>query len=140
MRVMIDTNVLLSALIFRSENSVQTIAIASQPKNELLLSTFIIDEAREVIARKWPERAYALERLLLHMSFETIITPLNPKTGLFEIRDPNDYPVVYSAIVGAADVLVTGDKDFADVIVDNLCIITPADFVNRGFSSHATDE
>lgn len=63
------------------------------------------------------------------MSFETVVTPINPKLGLFEIRDPNDYPVLYSAIIGAADVFVTGDKDFEDVEVDAPAIMTPAEFV-----------
>lgn len=53
MRVMIDTNVMLSAIIFRSANAVRTIELASGRDHELVLSTFTIDEAREVVARKW---------------------------------------------------------------------------------------
>ena len=86
----------------------------------VLLSTYVIDEAREVVSRKWPSRVDALERYLLALGFETVVTPLNPKPGLFEIRDPLDYPVLYSAVVGAADVFVTGDKDFGDVTVPEL--------------------
>jgi predicted nucleic acid-binding protein len=37
---------------------------------------------------------------------------------LFEIRDMMDYPVLYTAIIEDVDVLVTGDKDFADVEVE----------------------
>lgn len=130
MRVMIDTNVLLSAVIFKSSNSAGVIASAGTGANTLLLSTYTIDEARDVIARKWPERTDVLERYLLALSFETVVTPLTPKPGLFEIRDPFDYPVLYSAIIGAADVFVSGDKDFDDVRVDSPSIVTPSEYMS----------
>ena len=130
MRVMIDTNVMLSAIIFRSANAVRTIELASGRDHELVLSTFTIDEAREVVARKWPDRVEALEQFLLQLSFDVVVTPLTPKTGLFEIRDPNDYPVLYSAIIGAVDVFVTGDKDFSDVRIGSPSILTPTEFVS----------
>ena len=129
MRVMIDTNVLLSAIVFQSANAVSVIRATTQGTHELMLSTFTIDEARAVVARKWPQRVAALEEYLLQLSFETVVTPLTPKPGLFEIRDPNDYPVLYSAIIGAADIFVTGDKDFIDVDVETPLIVTPAEFV-----------
>lgn len=134
MRVMIDTNVLLSSIIFRSSNTVSVIRASTQGPHELLLSTFVIEEARAVVARKWPKRREALEQYLLQLSFETIVTPLTPEPGLFEIRDPNDYPVLYSAIIGVADVFVTGDKDFIDVDVETPLIMTPAEF--ERFFSH----
>lgn len=49
--------------------------------------------------------------------------------GLFVIRDELDYPALYSAMVGLADVLVTGDKDFADVNVETPDIVTPAQYL-----------
>ncbi|MBW3089535.1 putative toxin-antitoxin system toxin component, PIN family [Bifidobacterium miconisargentati] len=126
---MIDTNVLLSAVIFQSSNAVDVLTGTIQGPHELLLSTFTIEEARAVVSRKWPSRVDALEQYMLQLSFETVVTPLIPHPGLFEIRDPNDYPVLYSAIIGAADVFVTGDKDFTDVDIETPLIMTPAEFV-----------
>lgn len=131
MRVMIDTNVLLSGLIFHSRNMRKVMQIASNDTNVLLLSTFGIDEAREVVERKWPDRVGDLEFYLLELNFETIVTPLHLKLGLFDIRDSNDYPILYSAIMGAADVLVTGDKDFDDVQVETPKIMTPTQFLDE---------
>ena len=130
MRVMFDTNVLISHLAFGSETIgkvVEDVAL----NHELLLSTFVIDEFREVVARKWPNRTEAAERFLQRASFETVITPLVMEEGLFEIRDECDYPVLYSAVLGFADVLVTGDKDFADVDIETPDIVTPAGYVER---------
>ena len=36
-----------------------------------------------------------------------------------------------SAMISNTDVLITGDKDFADVKVDGMLICTPADFLER---------
>ncbi len=51
--------------------------------------------------------------------------------NLFEIRDPNDYPVLYTAIIENIDVLITGDKDILDVNIEVPEIMTPADFVDK---------
>ena len=59
------------------------------------------------------------------------MTPSHIQDGLFTIRDPNDYPVLYSAIVGRADVFITGDKDFEDVHIETVSIMTPAAFVSK---------
>ena len=50
---------------------------------------------------------------------------------LFNIRDTKDYPVLYTAIVEDVDILVTGDKDFADVEIEKPKILTPADFMEK---------
>lgn len=52
------------------------------------------------------------------------------KAGLFE-RDMNDYPVPYTAVVEDVDILITGDKDFADVDIEKPTIMTPSDFLNE---------
>ena len=67
----------------------------------------------------------------MHLNFETVNTPSHINANLFTIRDPNDYPVLYSAVVGQADVVVTGDKDFQDVHVNNVSIMTPVEFVRK---------
>jgi putative PIN family toxin of toxin-antitoxin system len=134
MRVMIDTNLLLSALLFRSPNPVRCIAIASQGDNTLLIPTFVLDEARAVVMKKWPDRLAALEEFFFEINFETVNTPAIMQKDLFYIRDLNDYPVVYSALVGFADVLVTGDKDFTGVTAGNLTIMTPARFIAQNHS------
>lgn len=131
MRIMLDTNVLLSALIFRSRPLERVIEVASSGGNELLLSSYVIGEAREVVARKWPSKRHALEVFLQHLSFEVILTPIDPEPGLFEIRDPLDYPVLYSAVIGAADIFITGDKDFEGVDIGLPEIMTPAQFLTR---------
>lgn len=50
---------------------------------------------------------------------------------MFEIRDPKDYPVLYTAMINGVDILVTGDEDFASVSVDMPRIMTPVQFLEE---------
>jgi len=62
------------------------------------------------------------------LSFTLAYTPATTPTGLFEIRDIEDAPILYTAILEGVDVLITGDKDFDDVDVDMPDIVTIAEF------------
>ena len=127
MRVMVDTNVLISALLFPG-------AQVSRPLegilagHTLVLASFVVEELRAVVERKFPDRALAIEALLDKLSYETARTPRQIAPGLFDIRDAKDYPVLYAAMASGVDILVTGDRDFADVRVDMPRIMTPAQF------------
>lgn len=65
------------------------------------------------------------------MSYTLVYTPDEINEVLFNIRDTKDYPVLYTAIVEDVDILVTGDKDFADVEIEKPKISTPADFMEK---------
>lgn len=130
MRVMLDTNVLLSALLFpgaRMNRMMQCIF----EEHRLVLSSFVVDELLYVVRRKFPAKEKTIDRLLSSMSYELVYTPAEMKTGLFEIRDEKDYPVLYTAIVEDVDILITGDKDFAEVDIERPEILTPAAFLDR---------
>ena len=49
----------------------------------------------------------------------------------FDIRDPDDEAVLYSAVIAETDILITGDKDFADVAIEKPEIMTPSAFIQR---------
>ncbi len=128
MRVMLDTNVLLSVLLFPSERMERMMRCIFED-HRLVLSSFVLDELAYVVERKFPSRARAVDALLAGMSYELVYTPHEMDRGLFEIRDPKDYPVLYTAIVEGVDILITGDKDFTEVDIDHPEIMTPAEFI-----------
>ena len=49
--------------------------------------------------------------------------------NLFDIRDINDYPVLYTAIIENIDIFITGDKDFLEVDIELPEIMTPGEFL-----------
>lgn len=130
MRVMLDTNVLLSVLLFPSERMNRMMRFIFE-RHRLVLSSFVVEELTYVVKRKFPSKLKAVDGLLTAMSFELAYTPQELEPGLFEIRDAKDYPVLYTAIHEDVDVLITGDKDFSDVDVDRPEILTPAQFIEH---------
>ncbi|MBQ9002254.1 MAG: putative toxin-antitoxin system toxin component, PIN family [Eggerthellaceae bacterium] len=131
MRVMLDSNILISALIFDSQHINEAVEVASQEGNRLLLPTYVIGEVRRVVEAKWPNRVADVDLFLQLFDYDEVETPEESDAGDFDIRDAKDRPVVLSAIAGNADILVTGDKDFADVEVEGLRIMHPVHFAGE---------
>ena len=127
MRVMLDTNVLISALLFPSAkmNAMMQCVLM---QHRLVLSSYVVDELKRVVRRKFPQKEPVIDKLLTRLSFEYVYTPEEVEEGLFYIRDIKDYPVLYTAILEDVDVLVTGDRDFADIDIEKPEIMTPAEF------------
>lgn len=127
---MLDTNVLISALLFPgSKMDAMMNCIFTQ--HQLVLSSYVVDELKSVIKRKFPSREIATNKLLMMMSFEYVYTPNEIESELFNIRDGKDYPVLYTAIIENVDILVTGDKDFLDIDIGKPKIMNPTEFMNR---------
>lgn len=127
---MLDTNVLISALLFpgaRMDSMMDYIFT----NHQLVLSSYVVDELKNVVRRKFPGREIAINKLLMMMSFEYVYTPSEVESGLFDIRDVKDYPVLYTAIIEDVDILVTGDKDFSDIDIEKPEIMSPAQFMER---------
>mgnify|MGYP001275579637 CR=1 FL=1 len=130
MRVMLDTNVLVSLLLFphsRMNGMMERIFA----EHELVLSSFVLDELKAVVARKFPGKEPAVDRFLLEMSYDLVYTPETMDRALFTIRDAKDYPVLYTAVIENVDVLITGDRDFAGARVEKPEVLTPADFIEK---------
>lgn len=130
MRVMLDTNILISMLFFPSEQFRRILDYITR-NHRLVLSSFVIDELFAIADRKFPAKRHAVDTFLSDLAYELVYTPYNMQGNLFEIRDKNDYPVLYTAIIENIDIFITGDKDFLDVDVEMPEIMTPADFVER---------
>ena len=130
MRIMLDTNVLISALLFPGvKMNAMMNCIFTQ--HELVLSSYVVNELKSVIKRKFPQKELVIDKLLMVMSFEQVYTPDTLEEGLFNIRDIKDYPVLYTAIIENVDILITGDKDFSDIEIEKPEIMTPTEFMER---------
>ena len=130
MRVMLDTNILISAALFPGRSMDQLIQVISS-EHQLVLSSYVIDEFKSVVAEKFPARATAVDKFFSEIGYEYVYTAEVLPDKKFEIRDSKDYPVLYSAVTESVDVLVTGDKDFADVEVEEVDICTPFEFIEK---------
>jgi len=111
-RVFLDTNVLISGIIFPG-NERKLLDAIIDGKLELVLSDDVIEETNEALSRKFPKQV-VLFPLLLNMVKHEEISKRAYKdfekrcSGL--IGDKKDVPVLAAAAVSKADYLVTGDK------------------------------
>lgn len=129
MRIMLDTNVLISMFVFKSMSRVID---KITEKHRIVLCSYVIDELHEVIERKFPNKQNSLEDFLIKLPFELVYTPKTiEKHNLFEIRDVDDEKVLYSAIIADVDILLTGDKDFSDIDIEKPEILTPSEFLKK---------
>lgn len=127
---MVDTNVLISLLVFSSKKMNQMMECIFT-EHQLVLSSYIVEELKDVVRRKFSDKVGVVDTLLAKMNYEYVYTPDILDETLFEIRDVKDYPVLYTAVLEDVDILVTGDSDFEDVDVDKPEILTPTEFVER---------
>lgn len=128
MRIMTDTNILVSAILF--PNSIaKKVLERIVVEHQLALCSYIIDELHQVFERKFWSKIDILEQFLLELSFELIYTPKRIEPSEYpSIRDRNDLPILISAILSDIDIFITGDKDFHTVDIEKPQIITLKDF------------
>ena len=128
MRIMLDTNVIISVLLFANSRMTNMMNYIFTT-HRLVLSDYIMDELKYVATRKFPSKVEMIEKFLSSMDFE-IASNRNGQNNLY-IRDPKDYPILASAKTNDVDILITGDKDFLDIRIDSPEIITPSEFINK---------
>lgn len=129
MRIMLDTNVLISMIFFPGKRFFKMLEIITQ-NHTLVLSSFVVDELMAVADKKFPSKKDAIDSFLSKLGYELVYTPRKMPSGLFDIRDMNDYPVLYTAIIEGIDIFITGDKDFSTIELEKPEIMTPTEFIN----------
>ena len=133
LRVVLDTNVLLSGIAYPASIPGKIIAAWRYGSVDVVLSGFILDELRRVLPRLANRHllsAVEIEDLVDILSIQAeIVDPLPNQTP--DLSDPNDLPVLGTLLAaqraGGADYLVTGDKDLL-AMSGSFPIVTPAQF------------
>jgi len=131
-RVLIDTNILVSAIL--NDQSVPSKAFqkAVEPPCSALVCEQNIEELRRVFDRKFPDKIPMFEKFLAKTLplVETISVPPSKHPDEDEIRDIDDRPILRAAIKAGADIILSGDKDFLESNITNPQIMTATQFVN----------
>ena len=134
MRVLIDTNVLISAALSASGVPYQAYVKAASYPNHGLICEQNVDEMKRVFNKKFPMRLAALDRFLSTalLTLELVPVPVDEDVSESQIRDVKDRPILRAALMAKADILVTGDKDFLESGLEHPEIMAPAKFLERG--------
>ena len=131
MRVLIDTNVLISAALSAEGTPFRAYVKAASYPNRGLICEQNVDEMKRIFNKKFPNRLGALDKFLSMalLTLELIPVPEEEMEAEIQVRDIKDRPILRAAIAAKADVLLTGDKDFLESGLENPAIMTPAEFL-----------
>ena len=133
MKVLIDTNILISEALSNNGLPYQAFVKAVSYPNHGVICEQNIDEMRRIFNRKFPAKIQALESFLslALLTLEIVPTPIEEQEIESKIRDINDRPILRAAISAGADILLTGDKDFIESGILNPKVMTATEFVNE---------
>ena len=134
MRVVLDTNVLVSGLMLPESVPGKIVAAWRGAQFEWVLSEPMLDEIGRVLSYPriharlgWGKDEIA--NFLLLLRFKSDVVDIAPEKGR-GTRDPGDDPVLATLLASGADCLVSGDGDLL-ALRDRYPVLTPADFARR---------
>ena len=135
MRAVIDTGILISALIRRQGTIGDVLRALRDGRFTTIYTTDILMEIINVLGRPAFRQKYHIEPddiialvNLMRLRGE-LVTPVRKVTAC---RDPKDDKFLEAALAGSADCVVSGDADLLDLTsFENIPFLRPAEFLAR---------
>jgi len=133
-RIVLDTNILIAALITKGTPPDGLYLAWLKGAFELVTSTAQLAEVAEVLARPRLQRyidADEAAAIVENIDTRALILDAPPDVNLSP--DPKDNPILAAAIAGKADLIVSGDKKhvLALGMVEGIPIVTARDALDR---------
>lgn len=130
MRIVIDTNVLASAVFFGGK-PYQLLQYIMESRVNVVASKEIVDEYEEIFDRlkqKYPSLGIKIPLSNILAKFEIICV----SSDVHVSRDPDDDKFLSCAVDGKCLYIVSGDNDLLSIgSYEGIEILTVADFLNR---------
>ena len=122
-RVLLDTNVLVSAAVFGGKPR-SLLELAEIGRYVLVSSVHILGELAEVLSR--PAFGQSPDDVANFVEAIARLADVVPVEGapFGECRDPDDEPVLLAAVLGKADIIVSGDRDLLALSSPPVPVIT----------------
>ena len=135
LKVVYDTNVVVSAVLKSESIPASLLALALQDQVKLCLSPVVLDEYREVLNRpKFGLQSSAVDRLLRDMRAHALF--VRPTEPIANPLDEKDSPFLECAVAASAQYLVTGNiKHFPAPSFRQTKIVIPSAFSVYFFAS-----
>jgi len=136
-RIVIDTNILVSAILTPKGNPAKILKLVLEGKLNLIISPAILEETQQVL--RYPRLVKLMIKnkitkkevydFLGKMSKVAVITP--DKLEIDAIPDdPADNKILACGLEGEADYIISGDHHLADLkIFQGIKIVNPATFL-----------
>jgi len=127
---MVDANIIISAGLFPESDVGKALAHIVK-NNELVICQYTLNELKKVFKNKFPERTEYLNKFVKKLKYELVNSEIIDNKNYPNIRDEDDLPLLACAIETNVNILVTGDKDFDEVIVKMPKIMKPREYVEK---------
>lgn len=128
MKVIIDTNILVSAAIRDGIPEIVIQFIVDHPEFEWIVSQEIMTEYIEVLQRRKLKLTEEVQQEWIDL-LQTVTRLIEVNIEIDFPRDRKDTRFIACAIAANTDFLITGDRDFEDVqMLENTTILSVRDF------------
>lgn len=107
MRVVFDTNIFISALVFPGGKADAAMLRILEEEDRLVLSRPVLREILDVLARKFERDPEELARVAVFVA--DLAEMVAPEQRIDVMSDAGDNRVLECALAGRADAIVTGD-------------------------------
>jgi putative PIN family toxin of toxin-antitoxin system len=111
--VLVDTNILVSGLVFIKGNEHRILQLAEDEKITLIIPEIVIVETEKVLQEKFAGFERLLDIFLRRLEFESVPTEQAARAGeefLSLLSDAKDTPIYAAIVVAKPDYAITGDK------------------------------
>ncbi|MEC4677817.1 MAG: putative toxin-antitoxin system toxin component, PIN family [Nitrospirota bacterium] len=114
MRIVLDTNIFVSALVFPGGRADEALRRVLERRDDLIFSKAIISELLEVLSRKFERDKEALSRIAVFLSEMGEMVHPHRKRAVLE--DEPDNRILECALSGKAELIVTGDRAMLNLV------------------------
>ncbi|MBS3025723.1 MAG: putative toxin-antitoxin system toxin component, PIN family [Dolichospermum sp. DET50] len=129
--LVLDTNILVSAVLSKTSKARQALDKA-QDIGKILMSSSVLLEIEEVLFRpKFDKYVTTIERRFFLSNFLKTVEFVEVGEIINICRDPKDDKILALALNGKADYIITGDQDLLVLkLFESVQIITIDEFLN----------
>lgn len=129
MKIVLDTNVLVSGLLKMHSNAGKIVRMVAGGSLQLLFDARIINEYREVLNRpKFAFNKKMVEAFIFQIESEGILVSAKPL--IWNLPDPDDEAFLEVALTSSDTVIVTGNsKHSPPKLCKPIKVLTPVEFV-----------
>jgi putative PIN family toxin of toxin-antitoxin system len=132
LRIVLDTNVVLSAVLWRGTPYHLLQTIRQRETVRLFSSTVLLEELAEVLTRPSPAKRLALLNVSPHQVLADYVEAVDlvapPAIPRVIADDPDDDHVIATAVAAGADIIASGDRHLLSLgTYHAIRILLPAD-------------
>ena len=127
MKILADTNILISALFYPGSKPAKALYHAAD-KHDLVLTDHNITEFRRIARDKFSKAHADIDLFLTELTYDLILAPEVPQKLM---SDPKDEPILNAAIIADADFIISGDKHFLSLALERPKVLRASEYLEH---------